>query len=325
MMPDARTEYAEGSRIGGGLTIRGSNVNTLYQQVLAYVIGLGRSASPRGIGTVELKATTLVLENSRRNVLTIPERNLNYVFSVAEWLWILLGRSDVQSIAHFNSQIARFSDDGKTLRGAYGAYLLEHKQLRYAIETLRRDPDSRQAVITMWRPSPQPSKDIPCTLNIQFILRKEKLAKNVYEDRLHAWVTMRSNDVWLGLPYDIFNFTQLQAYVAAELDVFPGEYYHTVGSLHLYESNREQAYFVKQAPVTISPESPLLTPLGEDRFALATAFDVAASGNATGWTPEVHEPWQGYLDVLQYKNRKDVGQVKLEPYRSLLRAREEKR
>jgi len=52
---------------------------------------------------------------------------------------------------------------------------------------------------------------------------------------------MRSNDVWLGMPYDIWCFTCIQILIAQELGVEVGSYIHQPGSLHLYEKNWEKA------------------------------------------------------------------------------------
>jgi len=48
---------------------------------------------------------------------------------------------------------------------------------------------------------------------------------------------MRSNDAWLGLPYDVFCFTTLQKIVAAALGIECDWYQHQVGSMHLYGRN----------------------------------------------------------------------------------------
>ena len=48
-------------------------------------------------------------------------------------------------------------------------------------------------------------KDIPCTVSLQFLIR---------ENKLHLFVNMRSNDVFLGLPHDIFCFTMIQEIIA---------------------------------------------------------------------------------------------------------------
>jgi hypothetical protein len=62
-----------------------------------------------------------------------------------------------------------------------------------------------------------------------------------HEGRLDAYVEMRSNDVWLGLPYDMFAFAQLQATLANVLDRDLGQYHHYARTLHLYEKHAEQA------------------------------------------------------------------------------------
>ena len=61
------------------------------------------------------------------------------------------------------------------------------------------------------------------------------------DGKLHLIVYMRSNDVIWGLPHDVFCFTMLQEIVARELEADLGLYRHMVGSLHLYEDNREEA------------------------------------------------------------------------------------
>ncbi len=48
--------------------------------------------------------------------------------------------------------------------------------------------------------------------------------------------TMRSQDLWLGFPYDIFTATLIQELLAGWLEVGVGEYHHHVDSLHLYEA-----------------------------------------------------------------------------------------
>ena len=75
-------------------------------------------------------------------------------------------------------------------------------------------------------------KEIPCTCSIQFLIRDQKL--NMY-------VSMRSNDAYWGLPHDIFSFTMLQEIIARKLGVDLGQYYHSVGSLHLYDNQQVNA------------------------------------------------------------------------------------
>jgi thymidylate synthase len=53
---------------------------------------------------------------------------------------------------------------------------------------------------------------------------------------------MRSNDAYVGLPYDIFLFTSLQELMASELDIEIGTYYHSVNSLHIYHRDIHQIF-----------------------------------------------------------------------------------
>jgi hypothetical protein len=88
-------------------------------------------------------------------------------------------------------------------------------------------------------------KDIPCTLSIQFFIR---------DGRLHCVTTMRSNDIWLGLPYDIFCFTCLQRLIAEALKVPTGFYIHQAGSLHLYARNAEKMDTASNKPSIVEAE-----------------------------------------------------------------------
>lgn len=198
---------------------------------LTNIMCLGEEVSPRGQKTRELISSRTVVD-MRRPVLTLPERKLNYQFMAAEAYWILVGDNRVAGIAPWNKHIAQFSDDGETFAGAYGPKI--RNQLGWVVTQLLKDQDTRQAVLTIWERNPAPSKDIPCTVAFQFLIR---------QDRLHVLATMRSSDVWLGLPYDCFNFSMLGLEVCRQLRLAglrtlePGLLYLTAGSSHLYERN----------------------------------------------------------------------------------------
>lgn len=218
--------------------IKRYSLNSLWRCAMAHVLLNGETVKPRGMETREVRGTTLELVNPRLNLIWSPKRKLNYAFGAAEFLWMLLGRNDARSIVKFNKQLMNYSDDGMFFSGAYGPKLVE--QLPYVIKTLRDDRDSRQAVMTLWRERPGGTKDVPCTSLFQFFIRGDSLELHTY---------MRSNDLWLGAPYDIFNFTMIQSWVAAQLNLDVGPYRHTVGSLHLYAPNIEAAVMVNEEVV----------------------------------------------------------------------------
>jgi thymidylate synthase len=224
----------------------------IWKDLVSDVLSDGRLSAPRGKVTKELLHKAIAVDMSKP-VLTIPGRALNYRFMAAEAYWILSGDDSVAGIAPYNRNISGFSDDGEKFFGAYGPKIVG--QLDYVVEKLKSDPDTRQAGLTIWRENPGPTKDIPCTVAIFFSLRGRKLSCHVF---------MRSSDIWLGVPYDVFNFSMLAHLVCSHLnhdrashDVFePGTLYLTAASSHLYEPNWTQAEACLGATVKCQPPTP---------------------------------------------------------------------
>lgn len=210
-----------------------SSLNEAWLYTLSAIESNGWDVSPRGMATKELPQHTVAVD-MKLPVLTFKERKLHYPFMAAEAFWILTGDDRVSTIAPYNKHISQFSDDGETFAGAYGPRILD--QLNYVLNTLTNDEDTRQAVMTIWSPKPELSKDIPCTVAIDFKIR---------DDALNVHVFMRSSDVWLGLPYDVFNFSMLGVLVCGMLNrdvdpedqLIPGVLFLTAASSHLYERN----------------------------------------------------------------------------------------
>lgn len=205
-----------------------------WVRTLREILDFGVPVSPRGQPTLELPQRTSVV-NMRRPVLTVPDRRLNYRFMAAEAYWILTGDDRVDGIAPWNPNIAQFSDDGRVFFGAYGPKVVG--QLGYVVKKLIADRDTRQAGLTIWRENPPETKDVPCTVAMFFSVR---------ESVLNVHVFMRSNDVWLGFPYDVFNFSMIGHYVCAMLNdggtrVVPGALFLTAASSHLYEAHFDAA------------------------------------------------------------------------------------
>ena len=201
----------------------------VWHQLLNALFHNGERVGPRGEGTSERTGVSLELYNPRMNILVDKTRNPQYRFMVAEWLWIWFGRDDVKTISRFNPHIVQFSDDGQRFTGAYGPPVKQ--QWPRILKKFADDPETRRAVIEIPRPS-GPTKDEPCTLSLQFLCRL---------GRLDCIVTMRSSDVWLGLPYDVFNFSMLQNILAGQLGADIGTLRLQLGSSHLYDRDRDKA------------------------------------------------------------------------------------
>lgn len=207
--------------------------------ILHRILVAGKPTSPRrgkvGAGdTLEILNCSSMISMSQP-VVICPRRKLSHRFACAEAHWILMGDDRVETIAPYAPSIAKFSDDGIRFYGAYGPRISE--QVDGVIQKLNADVDTRQAVLSIWRPNPTDSKDIPCTISTQWLIRN---------GMLHCVDTMRSSDAWLGWPYDVFNFSTLSLYILLELRELGlklelGTLYLNAGSQHLYDRNREDA------------------------------------------------------------------------------------
>jgi thymidylate synthase len=187
------------------------------------------------------------LKDPRVCVISNPERKFSAGYATAELFWYLCGSDSQEMIQAYAPQYARFCNDG-VAKGAYGARWRDNPgiaakgvgltSLQAAYALLRDKRDDRRAVVTMFDSGDVVEairgewRDIPCTLSMQFLVR---------EGQLHMIVSMRSNDAWLGTPYDIHCFCQIQMLMAAALGCSLGTYTHFVGSMHLYETNSEKA------------------------------------------------------------------------------------
>lgn len=206
------------------MRLEGKDFTQIWHNLLHTLIMSGQPVSPRGQHCQERLGVTLHLTHALNNILVCPMRKPSYRFMVAEWLYIWFGHDDVKTIARYNPNIAQFSDNGVDFNGAYGPPVV--KQWPFVLAQLRQDRDTRQAVLLIWRTPVGPTKDVPCTLTLQFLIRQNKL---------HTIASMRSSDVWLGLPYDVFTFTMLGNILAAQLGATVGSFTIHLGSSHIYE------------------------------------------------------------------------------------------
>lgn len=202
-----------------------------FERAYLFVEQFGEEVESRIGKTKHLTNMTICIRDPRCSVCLDPVRNLSLKYMLAEIRWYCSGSNKVKDIAPYAKMWNTLTDDGETLNSAYG-YRIHHlfgfDQLQFCVNKLRENPYDRQAVIHIKMPSNKPSKDIPCTCLIQFTCSHGTLEAHTY---------MRSNDIWLGLPYDVAYFTYLQKIVAFLLDMPVGRYYHTVGDLHLYEKH----------------------------------------------------------------------------------------
>ena len=103
------------------------------------------------------------------------------------------------------------------------------KQLPWLISELKRNPDTRRAVIVVrdWERDSQ-SEDPACLQHIQYFIRK---------GALDCQVLFRSNDACKATFMNAFALIMLQKRIADKLGVRVGTYTHRANSFHCYEKD----------------------------------------------------------------------------------------
>lgn len=237
-------------------TFTGENPTKLYYVSLMKLVEEGYSCSPRGKLIKELRPSCFEFENPYNRVTFLGARRINPFFQVAESLWILSGRADVEWLCKFNANMKSFSDDGHWFNAPYGERIRSwgknsaHNiiinpvdQLTDAYIKLLNDKDTRQAVIVISNPSfdnsrytiVEQGKDIACNLVITFKIRDNKLNMTVFN---------RSNDEsWGVFGANLCQFTTIQEVLLSWLknsgkpefvDLEIGTYCQITDSLHIY-------------------------------------------------------------------------------------------
>jgi thymidylate synthase len=298
--------HVEQETVTNAKTVR--SLDELQLWALSSLLNRGRTAEPRGLETLELLGVTCTLTNPRNRCIANPERRWNLALAVGEFCWHASASNSVEFIEYYARRWREFTEDGSTIRGScyghtvFGQLRSGPSQWQQIVALLRRDPESRRAILSFREPSEDlfADKDVPCANTMQFLVR---------DSRLHAVVSMRSNDVIWGLPYDLFLFTMFQELLASELGLALGAYTHMVGSLHLYEKHYELARRIIAVPDVPVFEMPQMEEYGE----LHAFLDLEARLR-TGPSVDLEEKkslnpyWQDLFAVLKWFRRaKDDG------------------
>jgi thymidylate synthase len=213
--------------------IKGDTVDDLLKKVFKEILDNGTSVEPTKGEIKELSGVLLKLTNPLGR-LSRTEGKGKIFSCLGELLWYLSGSNQLDQIQYYIQDYHRYSDDGKTIFGAYGPKLFgADGQIAGVIRALQERDSTRKAVVQLFSSSDIKAhhKDIPCTCTLQFLVREGKLS---------LYTSMRSNDAFKGLPHDIFAFTMLQELTARKLGIPMGEYGHYVTSLHIYMSDLDK-------------------------------------------------------------------------------------
>ncbi|GMQ83175.1 MAG: thymidylate synthase [Rhodothermia bacterium] len=158
-----------------------------------------------------------------------------------EMLWLLRGDTNIQYLNDHGVHIwDPWADEdgnlgpvyGKQWVGWAGANGRTFNQIERVIESIRSNPDSRRHIVNAWNVADVPDMALPpCHMFFQFYVAASKLSCQLY---------VRSNDLFLGAPFNIAEYALLLHLVAQQTDLAPGELVYTIGDAHIYLNHLDQ-------------------------------------------------------------------------------------
>ena len=176
--------------------------------------------------------------------ITTTFRQWNEDYARAEWEWYLSGSRSTDTLGEIYGKVpynwARMAIGPHNIVNSNYGYQWEREyQLDKVVAKLKRDPNTRQAVISIYdgKEICNYRNDTPCTTAIQF---------SIVNNRLEMCVTMRSNDLWFGFCIDQYCFSQLHKLVSERTGYEQGGYFHFAHNIHIYESQLDKNNLIQR-------------------------------------------------------------------------------
>ena len=213
-----------------------------YLDLLGHVLEHGTGKADRtGTGTRSVFGWQMRFDLAQGFPL-VTTKKLHLRSIVHELLWFLQGSTN---IAYLKDNKVSIWDEwadadgelgpvyGKQWRSWEGADGTTIDQVRWVVDEIQRNPDSRRLIVSAWNVADLPKMALmPCHTLFQFYVADGKLSCQLYQ---------RSGDIFLGVPFNIASYALLTHLVAQVCGLQVGDFVHTLGDAHLYSNHFEQA------------------------------------------------------------------------------------
>ena len=231
-----------------------------YLSLLRSVIDFGEQRHDRtNTGTVSLFGSQIEI-NIEDSFPLLTTKKLNFKNIITEVLWFLSGSTNTKFLVDNGVNIwsgntsREFLDKrglsdykegdigplyGYQWRNFGGDFTDPNSkgidQIERMLNLLRTDPTSRRIFMSAWNPSDLDKMVLePCHLSLQLYVSENKY--------LDGKLYMRSNDLFLGAPWNIAGYSLL-IYMFAHLSGYkPRKLYYTIGDSHIYSNHISQVY-----------------------------------------------------------------------------------
>ncbi|MFL1664668.1 thymidylate synthase [Bacillus cereus] len=198
----------------------------------------GSKIITRGFEQKEVLSNLEIIEKPDERVIVLKHRNNNIFALIAETLWVLGGRDDLDFLQHYLPRAAEFSDDGKVWRAAYGPRLRNWygvDQFKEVARLINQDENTKRAAMIIYDPAKDyiETKDVPCNNWLHFMARDGKLNLNV---------SVRANDaIWGFGGINMFEWSFLHEMMSFWTNKEVGKLSWFTGTIHVYSRHYQTA------------------------------------------------------------------------------------
>jgi thymidylate synthase len=219
-----------------------SSIPTPYEDLLRDVLESGTHKEDRtGTGTLSVFGHQMRFDLAKGFPLVTTKR-LHLKSIVHELIWFLKGDTNIRYLNENGVTIwDEWADGNGDLGPVYGRQWRSWAkpdggsvdQIRWVVDEIRRNPDSRRLVVSAWNPADLDRMALaPCHCLFQFYVAEGRLSCQLYQ---------RSADIFLGVPFNIASYALLTHMVAQATGLQPGDFVHAFGDAHLYLNHLDQA------------------------------------------------------------------------------------
>lgn len=213
-----------------------------YHELLQHILDNGVKKEDRtGTGTISVFGYQMRF-NLEEGFPLVTTKKLHLRSIIHELLWFLAGDTNVKYLKDNKVSIwDEWADENGELGPVYGKQWRSWTtkeggsidQIAQAIETLKKNPDSRRIIVSAWNVEDIPNMALaPCHCLFQFYVADGKLSCQLYQ---------RSADTFLGVPFNIASYALLTMMMAQVTGLRAGDFVHTFGDAHLYLNHLDQA------------------------------------------------------------------------------------
>lgn len=213
-----------------------------YLDLLDHVLHHGTDKTDRtGTGTKSVFGWQMRFD-LKQGFPLVTTKKVHWKSVVHELIWFLRGDTNIGYLKEHGVSIwDEWADAEGDLGPVYGrqwrAWPIADggtvDQIRWVVDEIRRNPDSRRLIVSAWNVGELPKMALmPCHTLFQFYVADGKLSCQLYQ---------RSGDIFLGVPFNIASYALLTHMVAHVCGLGVGDFVHTLGDAHLYSNHVEQA------------------------------------------------------------------------------------